>query len=240
MRDARRRELVDSDAHDNEEVWQAFPARLAQVLVHAGVTQTELARLLQLSAGFVSEVCRGLKRPGADFFIGLHRLFGVSIDWLATGKGTMIGSAGIREDLFQAIRLQISVAKAAVNERDPVAQALLALIREGQLGAAASNAAFSDLLDRIAPVDADIDLAVELYNGHLWTADPIAQRRNMLAAAVAHFEMRRPIDRLAAMTGSDTRGTGFMQINSAKGQRVAGRDYHEHTQRSSKARKERP
>lgn len=89
------------------------------------------------------------------------------------------------------------------------------------------------LLDRIAPEDGDLDLAVELYNGHQWATDPVSQRRNLLAAAVAHFEARKPVDRLAALTGADASAdtTPFVQVNTGKGQRVAGRDFHDHGRR---------
>jgi hypothetical protein len=136
----------------------------------------------------------------------------------------MIGGAGIRHDLFRAIRLQIAVARAAVIEGDATARALMLLIREGQLAAAADDPVFGDLLDRVAPDDADLDLAVELYNGHQWTSDPLSQRRNLLAAAAAHFEARKPIDRWAAVTGARDR-TSLVQVNTGPGQRVAGRDF---------------
>lgn len=57
----------------------------------------------------------------------------------------------IRHDLFRAIRLQIAVARAAVMDQDSTARALLLLIREGQLEAAADDPAFNTLLDRVAP-----------------------------------------------------------------------------------------
>lgn len=216
------------------EQWRGLPARINQVLNHAGLSQTDLAKQLGLSTGFMSEVARGLKRPGPEFFMGVRHLLGVSIDWLMTGEGTMTGGAGIRQDLFLAIRLQIAVAKSAINDGDPVAKALMILIREGQLSAAAADKDFSALLERIALPDADLDLAVELYNGHLWTADPVAQRRNLLAAAVAHFEARRPINKLAAVTGASSNDHGHVQVNVGKGQRVAGRDYLEHRAPRSK------
>ncbi|WP_198972771.1 helix-turn-helix domain-containing protein [Xylophilus sp. ASV27] len=209
---------------------EALPARLAQVVAYAGVSQAELARRIGASAGFVSDVLRGVKRPGVEMLMGLREAFGVSVDWLLSGEGTMIGGAGIRHDLFRAIRLQIAVARAAVMEQDATARALLLLIREGQLAAAADDQAFKVLLDRVAPEDGDLDLAVELYNGHQWATDPVSQRRNLLAAAVAHFEARKPVDRLAALTGAEAEPS-LVQVNTGKGQRIAGRDFHEHGRR---------
>lgn len=216
-----------SSAQDAPGPLGSLPARLAQVVAYAGVSQAELARRVGVSAGFVSDVLRGIKRPGLEMLMGLREAFGVSVDWLLSGEGTMIGGAGIRHDLFRAIRLQISVARSAVIDQNPIAKALLLLIREGQLAAATEEPAFRELLERVSPDDGDLDLAVELYNGHQWATDPVSQRRNLLAAAVAHFETRKPMDPLAALTGVGD-STSVVQLNSGKGQRVAGRDFHDH------------
>jgi transcriptional regulator with XRE-family HTH domain len=201
-----------------------FSDRLTLVITQTGLSQSEFARRLGASAGFVSDAARGVKKPGADFLHGVRTVFGVSIDWLLTGEGTIHGGSGIDLELLRAIRLQIAVARTAVVEADPTAKALLLLIRGGKLQEAASDPALRAFLDRIAPEDSDFDLATELYNGHLWTDDSDAQRRNLLAAAIAHFEARKPIDKFATLA----RATGgAIQINVGNSQRNAGRDYHE-------------
>lgn len=215
--------LTSSQAQAPDSELESLHLRLAQVLAYAGINQAELARRVGMSPGFVSDVLRGVKRPGPELLLALRKSFGVSIDWLLSGEGTMIGGAGIRHDLFRAIRLQVAVARAAVIGLDPTARALMLLIREGQLTAAAEDPAFKTLLDELAPEDVDLDLAIELYNGHQWATDPVAQRRNLLAAATAHFEARKPIDRVAAFTGAGLTAS-VVQVNTGKGQRVAGRD----------------
>ena len=55
-------------------------------------------------------------------------------------------------------------------------------------------------------------------------SDPAAQRRNLLAASVAHFEARKPLDKVEAL-GRASGAT--IQINIGPLQRNAGRDYHE-------------
>ena len=219
---------LEAQAPDAE--LESLHVRLAQVLAYAGINQAELARRVGMSPGFLSDVIRGVKRPGAELLLALRKSCGVSIDWLLSGEGTMIGGAGIRHDLFRAIRLQVAVARAAVIGSDPTARALMLLIREGQLNAAAGDPAFKTLLDKLAPEDADLDLAIELYNGHQWATDPVAQRRNLLAAATAHFEARKPIDRVAAVTGAGMTAS-VVQVNTGKGQRVAGRDINERGRR---------
>jgi transcriptional regulator with XRE-family HTH domain len=201
-----------------------FAARLTLVIIQAGLNQTEFARRLGVSTGFVSDVARGVKKPGVDILYGVHTVFGVSVDWLLTGEGTMQGGSGIDLDLLRAIRLHIAVARTAVVDADPTAKALLVLIREGKLQEAASDPELRAFLDRIAPEDSDFDLATELYNGHLWTDDSDSQRRNLLAAAIAHFEARKPIDKFATLA----RATGAtILINVGNSQRNAGRDFHE-------------
>lgn len=199
-------------------------ARLAQSITHSGLNQTDFARRLGVSPGFVSDVVRGNKKPGAEFLHAVRTTFGISIDWLLTGEGTISGGGGIDLDLLRTIRLQIAVARSAVVDANTTAKALLLLIRDGRLQEAANEPAIGKFLEEIAAPEADSELALELYNGQLWTQDPVAQQRNLLAAAVAYFETRKPIDKLAALSRAS--GT-TIQINVSPSQRIAGRDYQE-------------
>ena len=203
---------------------EGFAARLTNVIAHTGLSQAEFARRLGVSAGFMSDAARGLKRPGAEFLHSVRTVFGVSIDWLLTGDGTMHGGSGIDLNLLRTIRLQIAVARAAIIDADPVAKVLLLLIRDGRLNEAVADPDLQAFLSRIAPADPDGDLAAELYNGHLWTKDSSEQLRNLLAAAVAHFEARKPLDKMAALVRS---AGPTIQINVIPSQRIAGRDYYE-------------
>ncbi len=199
-------------------------ARIGQVIVRLGVNQTEFARRIGVSPGFMSEVVRGNKRPGAEFLLSIQKVFGVSVDWLLSGSGTMFGGSGINLDLLRTIRLQVAVARAAVAEGDPTAKALLLLIRDGRMEEAAGDPALRAFLDGLCAENGDFDLATELYNGHLWSEDPATQQRNLLAAAVAHFEARKPLDKMATLA----RASGAtIQVNVSPAQRNAGRDYHE-------------
>lgn len=199
-------------------------ARLAQAIAHSGLNQTDFARQLGVSPGFVSDVVRGNKKPGAEFLHAVRTSFGISIDWLLTGEGTISGGGTIDLGLLRTIRLQIAVARSAVVDANATAKALLLLIRDGRLQEAANEPAIGRFLEEIAAPDSDSELALELYNGQLWTQDPVAQQRNLLAAAIAHFEARKPIDKLAALSRAS--GT-TVQINISPSQRNAGRDYHE-------------
>lgn len=202
----------------------ALPARLAQVVALSGLSQTDFARKVEMTPGFVSDLLRAVKRPGIDFLVRVKRAFGVSLDWLAAGDGTMVGGGGINAELFRAIRLQVALARASVLSGDPTARALILLVREGQLATAKEDPVFKSYLSGLALSEADVDLAVALYNGHQWTSDPISQRRNIIAAAVAHFETQKPMDPVAAVTGYAAQPS-VVQVVSGFGHRFAGRDY---------------
>lgn len=198
-------------------------ARLALAILHLGISQSEFARRLGSSPGFVSDVVRGVKKPGAEFLFGVKQTFGISADWLLTGVGTMHGGGGINLDLLRTIRLQVAVAKAAIAQGDPTAKALLLLIRDGRLAEAGNEPELRAYLDQLCPEDSERDLADELYNGHLWSDDPATQQRNLLAAAVAHFEARKPLDKLATLAKASG---STIHIDISTNQRNAGRDYY--------------
>lgn len=203
----------------------ALPARLAQVVALSGLSQTDFARKVEMTPGFVSDLLRAVKRPGLDFLVRVKRAFGVSLDWLASGDGTMVGGGGINAELFRAIRLQVALARASVLGGDPTARALVLLVREGQLATAKEDPVFKSYLSGLALSEADVDLAVALYNGHQWTSDPISQRRNIIAAAVAHFETQKPMDPVAAVTGYGAPPSIVQVVSGGSGHRFAGRDY---------------
>lgn len=197
-------------------------ARLSLAILHLAISQSEFARQVGASPGFISDVVRGVKKPGAEFLFGIKQTFGISTDWLLSGHGTMLGGAGINLDLLRAIRLQVAVARAAVVDDNPTAKALLLLIRDGRLEEATADPTLGAFLDQLCGSGDDFELVTELYNGHLWTTDPAAQQRNLLAAAVAHFEARKPIDKIASLAKASG---ATIQINIGTNQRNAGRDH---------------
>ena len=60
--------------------------RLKKLRVEKGLSQKELAVSLGTSQGYISDIEKGIKKPGADNLISLKRFFGVDLDWLLTGE----------------------------------------------------------------------------------------------------------------------------------------------------------
>ena len=86
---------------ESETKLEGLGNRLLTVIHHLHITQSECARRLKSSPGFISDVVRGKKNPGADFLFGLREAFGVSIDWLLSGDGLTSSPSEPRGFLLQ-------------------------------------------------------------------------------------------------------------------------------------------
>ncbi len=221
-----------------------FGGRLSELMTNFGQSQNEFAARLEVSQSFISDLVRGVKKPGAEFLHGLRQSCHVSIDWLLTGEGTMYGGNPIELELFKLIVAEIELARQAMTKGSPKARRLL----DRLLGRDSSVAPSLDsesirALSEYANVDEEVLLAAVLYNSHLWTALPDERIRNSLSGAVAYFQAKRPLDVLEALKGSKQsgalEGSGKsapppVQITKAKSVRIAGRDIHEAPKRSPK------
>ncbi|MCW0352786.1 hypothetical protein NB716_001580 [Pantoea ananatis] len=201
-------------------------SRLALVVNRSGLNQSEFARKLGVSAGFMSDVLRGQKKPGAEFLYGLSTVFSVSADWLLTGKGTINGATGIDMAFMKMIELHIALAKSAVFDNNGMAQLLLHMAKEGKLSEMDDSSELTEFFRKIRPVDPEHELAFDIYNSQLWTADPDAQMKNSLSTALAWFQARKPIDPRAVLQPSSS-GSGVTQIITNSGNKTAGRDFYE-------------
>ena len=203
-----------------------FARRMSQAILQSGLNQTEFAYQMGISPGFLSDVVRGNKKPGTEFLYTLHITFGVSINWLLTGQGTQSGTSPIDLQLFKTIQLQIALVQAAIERGDPHAKILLELLRSEQLTSLENgDSSFGELLNSLDTGDTNLDLVLELYNGCLGNADPVARYQDLLESVIAHFESKKPLDKLAALMRAHKGGT--LQINLNSNSRNAGRDFHE-------------
>lgn len=54
-----------------------------------GLTQTELAKLIDYNQAYISKYEKG-RKPPVDFIYAIYEKLGVNIHWLFTGEGEMI------------------------------------------------------------------------------------------------------------------------------------------------------
>jgi transcriptional regulator with XRE-family HTH domain len=198
--------------------------RLAVAVGYLGLSQSEVAKQLETSASFISDVMANKKKPGSEFLLRLKKTLRINLDWLISGEGDMFGNYEIDVPLLRSIRLNVAIAKEAVGSRDATAKALLFLIRDGRIEEAMKDPDLVKYLDGLCPDDPDWNLAFKLYNQYFLSLEPAEQQRNMLNGAVEHYAAETPIDKSAALAqGRNAKS----QVNIARSMRVAGRDYYE-------------
>ncbi len=61
--------------------------RIKEIRNTKNLTQSEFARVLETSAGHISEIEAKKTTPGGEFLTSLLRKFNVNINWLLTGEG---------------------------------------------------------------------------------------------------------------------------------------------------------
>lgn len=54
------------------------------------LTIAELSEKIGLSIGMISETEAGKNKPSPNLMLGLHQLYGLNINWLLTGEGSMV------------------------------------------------------------------------------------------------------------------------------------------------------
>lgn len=82
-------------------------SRLERFIQSQHLNQAQFAERIQCSPGFISDVVRGNKKPGADILERIHAEFHVSLNWLICGKGDPLPD--IILDDFNAIASRVEL-----------------------------------------------------------------------------------------------------------------------------------
>lgn len=201
-----------------------FSTRLLSVVAFSGMNQGSFAKMIDVSPGFLSDVLRGLKKPGTDFFIKLKNNIDVSLDWLISGQGVMTGHKAIDHRLMSAIELQVAVVKAAIIDNNNEAKDLLSSLRRDNFQTSDLEGNYDALLNALVPSNSDLQLFVDLYNRNILLNDSKTQKQNTLSAALIHYEASKPNSKLSKLSGeinSPTKNINTsMQINKGKSKRI--------------------
>ena len=97
--------------------------RIAALRHDAGWSQAELAKKLRVSASAIGMYEQGRREPSADTLVTLAGLFGVTTDYLLTGKPTLPGDQQVVERILRAsiesARIMLGSRKhAAINSEE--------------------------------------------------------------------------------------------------------------------------
>ena len=90
-------------------------ARIAALRRQAGWNQAELAQRLQISASAVGMYEQGRREPATDILLRLSALFGVSVDYLLTGKAREPKETAVARE---AMMLTLAEADRKLQKRD--------------------------------------------------------------------------------------------------------------------------
>ena len=210
-------------------------ARLSELVRSTGLSQQDFAERLETSPSFISDIVRGVKRPGSEFLHKVREAFGVSIDWLLDGSGAMRGGRPIEIDSFKLIAAQIELARLATIDGEPKALTLLRQLCSAEEAKPISAERMGELLKPYAKASDETLLAALIYNSHLWTTNAEERIRGGISTASAFFESKRPLDILKAVLGAagadagaaDAAATGVHQVNIGSRVRAAAGDYYE-------------
>ncbi len=102
-------------------------ARIAALRRDAGWSQAELAQRLKVSASAVGMYEQGRREPAADTLVALSDIFGVSTDYLLTGR---LLDGGDRQAAGRVFQSALKTAGTALQRRpdQPLTQAELAAL----------------------------------------------------------------------------------------------------------------
>ena len=66
-----------------------FSDRLSQIISDSGLTKTAFAKRIEVSQGFVSQLCSGSFNPSPRTISAICREFNIRREWLEPGEGPM-------------------------------------------------------------------------------------------------------------------------------------------------------
>ncbi|NSL53544.1 helix-turn-helix domain-containing protein [Uliginosibacterium aquaticum] len=207
-----------------------FCARFGQLLAALNISQNEFARQLGSTSAFISNLARGKSRPGLDFLAKISTTFGVSLDWLVLGKGTLRGDPFIDPEWLHtaALRVELAMLMAAGN---PEAKALVSELLGERPPALTVTPARQALLDMLAAATSRDPLVTSLYNRYLSQRDPVERARAALRAAMQQLQANSS-DPLAALINQSKQapdaGGSVVQTAFGGSNKFAGGDFHEH------------
>lgn len=82
--------------------------RIALVIKDAGITKTEFAKRLNVSQGFISQICSGVTNPSDRTISDICRIFSVQEDWLRYGLEPMRVAKSREEEIAELVGSALS------------------------------------------------------------------------------------------------------------------------------------
>lgn len=177
-----------------------FGERLLWLIKSNNLTQTDFAHKLSASPSFVSDLIRGVKKPGTEILIRIKNNFKVSVDWLLFGEEAHKEEEIINIELFKAIALRVDIVKAALSGNSQAISTLNAMcpsIKDKLI----TELSLSYTLDS-NQITKDVDVINKLYITFLNSQINDDLYKKIIESAVDNI-LENPIDPLLKMNQSN-------------------------------------
>tara|TARA_R110001599_G_scaffold353829_1_gene599369 strand:+ start:4255 stop:4818 length:564 start_codon:yes stop_codon:yes gene_type:complete len=173
-----------------------FGTRLLWLIKSNDLTQSSFANKLSASPSFVSDLIRGIKKPGTEILIRIKKNFDVSIDWLLFGEDDHLSKNGINIELFKTISLRVDLVKAALSGNSQAKDTLKNICPS--IASQLNQSLNLNYLFDSAQIDKDIDIINKLYL--IFLNDPINESlyKKIIESAVSNI-IENPVDPLLKM-----------------------------------------
>ena len=99
--------------------------RIAKLRQSAGMSQAELAKSINVSVSAIGMYEQGRREPSVDTLIALSREFGVSLDYLLSGRPDTVRDVSA---LHQLVEHSVSNGQNSVSKEEMVCHLLWALL----------------------------------------------------------------------------------------------------------------
>ncbi len=206
-----------------------FCERFGQLVAVLNISQNEFARQLGSTSAFISNLARGKSKPGLEFLQKIAETFGVSLDWLVLGKGTLRGDQYLDPEWHHAVQLRVTLAN-LVASGDQEARMLASELLGETFISNQTSPARQGLLDQLAKSAEHSSLVCMLYNRYVPIGDTLQRSKDVLRAAIQQLQASGN-DPLAAMVNQSKQASQStppaQQTQVGACNRQAGRDYHE-------------
>jgi transcriptional regulator with XRE-family HTH domain len=177
-----------------------FGERLLLLIKSNNLNQSDFANRLSASPSFVSDLIRGVRKPGTEILIRIKNNFNVSIDWLLFGEDVMQEERLLNVELLKAIALRVDIVKAALSGNSQAISTLNAMcpsIKDKLI----TELSLSYTLDS-NQITKDVDVINKLYVTFLNSQINDDLYKKIIESAVDNI-LENPIDPLLKMNQSN-------------------------------------
>ena len=139
-----------------------FGVRLLSLIKQNNLTQSAFANRLCASPSFISDLIRGVKKPGTEILIRIKNNFVVNIDWLLFGGKDLSEKGVINAELLKAIALRVVLIRAVLAD-DKKAINIFSRTHKNNIDELLKMKNMGYQFDS-AKIANDIDIVLDLYN----------------------------------------------------------------------------